>query len=683
MRKLPSLPPVSVLPDQVVLDGGLDLISPPGMAAPGTARFALNYELEFGGGYQRVGGYERFDGRARPSDATYVVLEASEGFDVISAGSLVVGATSGAQGTLVWQSDDLTRIALTKLLPGFSFTTEVVTVGASPVGTVTLPAPSIDAFIDNDIAYLAAEEYRKVITKPPGVGPVRGVAIIANSLFAVRDYDVGEQRIWKATTTGWQQVNLLRRVDFNAGTAEYVDGDTLVQGAVSALIRRVVVKTGTFAAGTAEGFFVINAPTGGNFVAAAAAGDGACTLLGADSAQVRIAGGKLDSVAFNFTGSAATRRLYCCDGVNTEFEFDGEVYVPIETGMNPVRASRVFCHKNQLFFAYGASLQHSGIGEPYKWSPIFGAAELTTGDTITNLINVSGSESNAALMVTCKDSVWVLYGSSAADWKFTRVSDTAGAQMYSGAEMGNSISFDREGFVRYSPTQSFGNFSYESASRLIDPLVRNATVKCSVLVNNRSKYRCFFSDGLFVTATPTRRGLAWMPCDYGRVMNVVVGGEINGAYRIFMGSEDGWVFEADVGRSFDGEEIEASLRLSSLIQRSSVTEKHYRHMFLKTEAASAFELAVGAEYSDGDPDLAAITVSEFASYKKQYGAGLFWDFGKWDRAYWDQGSVNNIRYEIDGNGLSLSLLFSSRSDRELPHMLKIATIMYTPRRLGR
>ena len=336
-----------------------------------------------------------------------------------------------------------------------------------------------------------------------------------------------------------------------------------------------------------------------------------------------------------------------------------------------------------MFYAYRSSLQHSAIANPYNWTPLLGAGELGTGDTITNLIGVSGSEASAALMAQCQDSAWVLYGSDSASWQFVRISEEAGAQAGSAQEINGVLSFDRDGFRRFKPTLVFGNFSYESESRLIEPLVKNATVKASVLVKNKSQYRCFFSDGLFITGTPIKGGMGWMACDYGRVIECAVGAEINGRYRIFMGDADGWVLEADVGRNFDGATVLASMRLSSQNQRSSVTIKQYRHLEMESLAESAFELAVAAEYSDSDPDLAAVTATSMQDYKRQYGSGLFWDFNSWDRAYWDVSLTSRVRYPIHGQGRSIALLMQSESANQLPHTVKSGVVLHTVRRIAR
>jgi len=390
----------------------------------------------------------------------------------------------------------------------------------------------------------------------------------------------------------------------------------------------------------------------------------------------------VSTVVYNFYGSLDSVRLYGRDGVNKEFEFDGTVYVPIETGMGGIRASHVACHKYHLIYSFESSVQISGIGEPYKWTPLFGAAELGTGDLVTNFIAVPGSETNAALMITCRDSVSVLYGSSSADWKIVKVSEGYGAQAFSSATIFGTISFDRDGFVSYSPTDVFGNFANEQVSRAIEPLVKNATVLCSVLTRNRSAYKCFFSDGLFVSAIKVgRKAISWMSGDYGKQIDVAVGGEIAGQYRVFLGDSEGWVFEADVGRSFDGEVIDASMRLVNVPYGGPFTLSQFRLIELQTEASTAFELALGTEFYDFNAEEVGDTIITPNNFQKQYGTGLFWDFNSWDRAYWDGASANRVVYDICGQGRSLAILLSSRSDRELPHTLRSAIVTFSPRRL--
>jgi len=677
-----ELPQVSVQVDASAFGGGLDLTSPPGQAQSGTARFATNYEAEFGGGYRRLGGFERFSGRPSPHAAIYTLLEATAGFTGLVVGDAVNGLTSGTTGVVIYVT--ATRIGVTKIVGG-PFVNEVIREGVTARGTVTETQPVIDGFLDNVISEAAANHYRTDIVAPAGADLIRGVAILNSVVYCWRGSG-GNLITYKQGATGWTVVPLFSQVGFTGGSAVYAEGSALVQGANTATVKRVVLESGNFVAGTAAGRLIID-PVAGVFAAGAATGGGACVLAGAAAVISVLDGGRVQTFAFNFTASLNRERLYCCDGVNAEFEFDGTVLVPITTGMGAVRATQVIAHKNHLFYLYRGSLQHSSIGDPYQWSAVTGAAELGTGDVGTGLLVVSGSESSAALMVICRDSVFVLYGTAVGGsqpWDFKKISDQAGGQANAAQEIaGVHMTFDRDGFNRFKPTQSFGNFEYESVSRNIDPLVRNASVKCSVLVRNKSRYRCFFSDGLFISATFTGKRFEWMPCDYGMVIECAVGGEIDGFYRVFYGGFNGMVYEADVGRSFDGLEVEAGLRLSSQNQRSPLTLKQYRHAEVQIEAESAFEIAVAGEFDDSDPNSAGVSTTNINAFRQVYGAGLFYDFNSWDRAYWDVALVNRLRFPIHGQGRSMSLLLRSLSTNELPHTLKTNQLIYTPRKMAR
>ena len=57
------------------LNGGLNLVDPPINLPPGELISCTNYEQKVRGGYGRIGGFERYDGRPAPSDASYYTLD--------------------------------------------------------------------------------------------------------------------------------------------------------------------------------------------------------------------------------------------------------------------------------------------------------------------------------------------------------------------------------------------------------------------------------------------------------------------------------------------------------------------------------------------------------------------------------------------------------------------------------
>lgn len=81
------------------LMGGLDLITPAIAIPPGKVIAGVNYEPH-PGGYKRIDGFERFDGRPQPSGQSYWIVSFDAGSLEPRVGLMVRGATSGASGIL-------------------------------------------------------------------------------------------------------------------------------------------------------------------------------------------------------------------------------------------------------------------------------------------------------------------------------------------------------------------------------------------------------------------------------------------------------------------------------------------------------------------------------------------------------------------------------------------------------
>jgi len=673
MRR-PQLPPQKLTPSAAVIAGGMNLVEPPQFAEPGTAVVAYNYEYGVNGGVDRVKGIEPFDGRAAPSDATYVYFQATATIAGIAVGDAVTGATSGATARAIYVSG--AYVAMTMVVG--TFVVEGLQVGGITRATVSSLTAPVDGFLDNTLAKLAADEYQALIGKVPGAGRVRGLAILNDVVYAWRN-NVGqtELKLYKSSNAGWVIVPMYHQVSFTAGSAEYAEGASITQGGNTATVKRVVLESGSWGAGSAAGRLIITAPTPGSFGAGAAAGGGAVTLSGANALIVLAPGGVVSADVYNFTASLSTKRLYGCDGINPEFEFDGDILVPLNTGMGSVRATVARCHKNHLFFGYRGSLQHSSIAFPYQFSAVTGAGELGTGDVITNLISVGGATDAASLMVTCENALYVLYGTSSGDWNLVPLSRVQGAQARTAQDIGGVVALDTPGVVRYPATQSFGNFAWDTVSMPIQPAAAKTRANCSVFSPGEFKYRIFLTDGTVLSGLPVaKQKFHWSIVNYGVTMVLAENAEIAGDARTFYADEDGWVYEADKGRSFAGASIQYALKLHPMNQGSQVVEKAYRGGLLEVRATSACTISTAFEFYDDEGPSASQP-----NTLSQYGVGLIYDLGNYDASYWDSGGTTSKAVPIDGRGTAFSLMVAGDSDSELSHTLFSFTALYTPQRI--
>ena len=82
------------------LGGGLDVVTPALSVPPGRLLTCVNFEPWFSGGYRRIDGFERYDGRPRPHLQTFTGFDVSAVEDV-ALGVTVTGASSGATGVVV------------------------------------------------------------------------------------------------------------------------------------------------------------------------------------------------------------------------------------------------------------------------------------------------------------------------------------------------------------------------------------------------------------------------------------------------------------------------------------------------------------------------------------------------------------------------------------------------------
>ena len=202
--RLGGMPGVQL--DYFTLDGGWDQVTPPLQIKPGFCRDAENYEIGINGGYRRIDGYERFDGRTAPSAAIYYVIPCTI-TGSISAGNTVTGSVTGATGYVI--AVEASAVVITAKSGDFNGT-ENLNVGGSPQATTT-GVQVRDGASSNDLHWqykkLAGDYYRSLITAVPGLGPILGVWYYNGTVYAFRNHTDGlSAKMWKSSASGWAAV---------------------------------------------------------------------------------------------------------------------------------------------------------------------------------------------------------------------------------------------------------------------------------------------------------------------------------------------------------------------------------------------------------------------------------------------------------------------------------------------
>lgn len=673
-----AMPNVSY--ELIALDGGLNQISPTLAMSNGSCKNALNHECLELGGYGRIGGYERFSGQPSPSVASYSTLYLASYTNTPSVGDTIENDAATASGELI--AVEGSYMVFTK--PVGSFTVgDVLKVGATVIGTMTEPTSSISSQLNARYTNLAAGVYRADILPPTGEGPILGGFIFDDLNYCVRD-NVGEteSNLFVQSASGWQLVPLFNEVSFTTGAVAIPeDGETLTQGGVTATLKRAVKQSGAWT-GDAAGRLIITDPSGGNFAAGAAtlSGGATVTLTGAQTAITLLPGGKGETCQANFSGQLSAKRVYYADGVNRMFEFDGEVVVPISTGTVPDMPKHVKAFKNHLFFSVQSSAFNSGVGDPYNYTALAGAAELPCGDTITNFLVQPGSQTAGAMSIHTRNSTQILYGTSSADWNLVPYNNGVGALDYTAQNMAQSYVMDDRGVLSLASSLNYGNFDSATLTNLVRPFIaeKRTKVSCSSLDRTKGQYRVFFSDGsgLYITILGNEvKGC--MPIYFPVSANVAWEGTLSDGELVkFFGGSDGHVHQLDVGTSFDGERINAYISLNWNSIKSPRVRKRYRRASVEASSDGYAEIGFGYALGYGNTETPqGVTVGYPMPFNPVY-----WDSFTWDNFVWDGKTLFPTECELLGTAENIQITLSSDSAEFQPYAINSVILHYTPRR---
>lgn len=667
--------------EMIKLQGGLDQVTPTLSLPPGYLRRAANFECSINGGYTRIAGYERFDGRPRPSDATYLVINMAS-ITNVAVSNTVTGQTSGATGVVVAISQ--TYLIVTKVVGSF-VDVEQIRVGAAVVGESTgIAGALVDGALDARYRALSANLYRADIGPVPGAGPVRGVAYLSDTLYAWRNAsDNLSLKMYKSSPSGWLPVALGFELKFDGGTGAILNGQT-VTGAISgatAIVKRVVLQSGDWTTSDATGRLIFASISGTfqNNENIRVGGVNKALADGTQSAITLAPGGRVECVVGNFGGTAGYR-LYGADGKNRAFEYDGETYVPIATGMATDTPEHVAFHKQHLFLSFGASLQFSAIADPYKWTPLLGAGEIAMNAPITDLLVMPGDQTTGALAVYTRNDTSILYGSSSEDFRLATYNSGTGAMPYTARNMDQSYALDDRGVMALNTSLNYGNFLPSSLTMNIRPFLANRIniATSSTVHREKGQYRVFFNDGAGLYLTVLNANLLGvMPVQFpDPVLCTFEGEDGQGLSSTYFGSDNGYVYQLDSGTSFDGASIQANMTLVFNAIKTPRLLKRFRKGSVELTGDSYAEIQFGY--------LLAYSSSEVMQpTDRRYDLDLrnpYWDSMIWDNFIFDGREVAPTETEMTGTGENVAVSISSVSDAFRPFTVNSVIFHYSIRR---
>lgn len=621
-------------PSTITLQGGLNLATPAISVPPGFAIASINYE-PLAGGYGSHEGFERFDGQSRPSD-------------------------------------------------------------------------SLDASV------VAAR--RALIQPVPGSGPVRGVAVFSHGVYAWRDkVDGSAKGMYLATSAGWSELSFGSTIEFTAGTVEFVEGGFLVGGTsgATATIRRLIRTDGAWS-GTAIGYLVIDSITGTFLDGETITSSVGSATGGAVTAITMPPGGRIRYTVKNFYGARRSPSMYFVDGVATAYEYTGESLNPIRTGTEAGaledvsyvveddgdfvveddgdfviinqqfdRPTHISHFSNHLFLAFqSGSLINSSTAEPLEYDTTTGAGEISFGEEITGLLTAAAT----SIMVFGRNRIEYIVGHDSSDWEMKPITDSSGAVQDSVQMMNGPVYLDDGGIRNINTTAAFGDWVGGTLSQLVEKLLTakqasGALVADSFRVKSKDQYRLLWRDGTGMTMYVGRKRPESMPFNLGIAPYCATTGEVNTGEpdRIFVGADDGYVYEMDRGTSFDGQPIKAYVMLSFNSLKSPRQNKRFDLVQFEMETPDPID--IGMTYRT-DYGVSESTSGVRVEVDVEAGQPLV-TTALYDDITWGTPVQGIFEEHIDGWGSNLAVTLITESSVARQHILAAGTVNFTYRGLKR
>ena len=526
----------------------------------------------------------------------------------------------------------------------------------------------------------------------PGSGAIKGVWIWNDSVWAIRSNGAAPPAhdvLYKSSASGWVAAAIGYRVAFTAGGGGAaapipIRGDTLTKGGVTATISGVAITSGNFESdGTAAGYLYVHTVAGGHFSAGAATYAGkAITLGGAEVASELGDGLKAEFRNENFSSTADTPLMYFVNGADPCWEYDGSALVAIRSGGTPDTPNHLETHGQRLFLSLpGGSIFYSSPGSPTTgFTQDYTAGAVSVGTECTGMQSLVGG----ALAIFGKSKTKLLTGNISGpdgDMSLTDHSRNIGAIEWSIQNALDVYFVSDLGVTSLYQTDKYGNFAGAGLSTDIDPLVKvnQRYLVDSVFIQRKGLCRIFYSNGQFITAGFTAgRMIGWGRGGYDFTVNCVNSGEIGADERVFAGSDDGWVYELEVGRNCNGGDMRCGVILPYNALGNVMVDKQWRKTIFQLDAVEAFDFSYAVEFNYSESGWPG--GSERTDQTK--GGGAFWGVGVWNTFVWSGTSTYGTT-ELDtfGVGFNMAIVITVNDDNTPDHTLRAYSSIYEGRRL--
>jgi len=152
-------------------------------------------------------------------------------------------------------------------------------------------------------------------------------------------------------------------------------------------------------------------------------------------------------------------------------------------------------------------------------------------------------------------------------------------------------------------------------------------------------------------------------------------------------TNEGFVFEDQIGKNFDGAAIASYVRLAFNQVGTPAYRKKFRRVDLELNTTSVLDLRFVADLSYGAAESSSsvddLDMISNIDVIDVVGGGGFWDVANWDEFLWDGQAISTARAELQGTGENIGFLIFNESAKKDPFIMQGITLHYDLRRLQR
>ena len=383
----------------------------------------------------------------------------------------------------------------------------------------------------------------------------------------------------------------------------------------------------------------------------------------------------VDYVNHNFYGGRETFRCYFGDGVN-----QAQWYDPVNNIITPIEDSGVVAFvaafsSRLIMSTTGGTFIASVEGDPTDLDGTLDALEIGVGDEITALKTTASD----TLAIYTTRNTYGLSGTSAnLDWRLKLISQNAGASPHCVAQTDDVFASDDRGIYRLSRTETLGGFASATITDDIQPLFRSIAQKasCATTIRRLNQMRFFYGTSIIIAsqvefnangANGIRYGMTEASYPKTPVLCVSTEEDTEGFEKTFFGSSDGFVYQMDKGRSYNGAEIPVKMTLAFNHFGTPTVNKRFMGIGIEAILMEPTEFDCDYVMDDGKKTF------EYRTATFPDGSAI-WGLSEFDEASFGNRPISRDKISLKGTGYNLQLTFSRNSSTDAQSTLTGYTI---------